>query len=328
MLFTDSDIVTAPMLRQIDSETDAVAMATKGGIKIDGPGSICEQAWREGAQRINSAQQLYNTYLSSPGVSGGHLSAVQNVGVPPRAQPRVRLNQIVAHDFNYANSLSAVQIWLAYTALWMIFRDAAARLGKDRYEEKYERYKADADRHWRELRAGGLPMIDVPMEAPGAKHGFNAGAWSISNLSSTAGGTDAAQRVLVAITWYDSSRYVSPSNTGNGESGPSAVISFPIPVNTRLTVSIAGLNPPTGAQDQVGTAAGVWVPLRATHWQIYVGTDQTDPAVTPLLYLQQAVPIGTTSYTLTTAPAFSGSTLMQGQFADRNLVFQNIVGRG
>lgn len=328
MLFTDSDIVTAAMLRQIDSELDSVAMATKSGIKIDGPGSVCEQAWREGAQRITAAQQLYNTYLCAPGVSGGHSAAVQNVGIPPRSQPRLRLNQIVAHDFDYGASLSSLQIWLSYTALWMFFRDASARLGKDRYEEKFERYRSEAERHWRELRACGLPMVDAPMEAPGAKHGFQAGIWSSDNVTGTTGGTDAMQSLLVAVTWTDSSRYFGPTNTGNGESGPSAQIPFELPASQRLSVSIAGLNPPTGAQDRVGTASGVWVPLKATNWNIYVGAKPTNDNP-PVLYLQQqGIPLATTSFTFSAPPVLSGPPLMQGQWADRNLVFQNLVGRG
>src|SRR3954469_9172361 len=102
MLFTDSDVITAADLSQIDGELQSVA-DTQSSI-LEGSGSLCEQAWRECAQRITAAQQLYSTYLAAPGMSSGHQMAVNNTGIPARTQPRIRLNQIVAHDHNYAAS--------------------------------------------------------------------------------------------------------------------------------------------------------------------------------------------------------------------------------
>jgi hypothetical protein len=328
-LFTDSDIITAADLAQIDSEVTLVADATKPGLVLEGPGSCCEQAWRECSQKLNSAMQLYSTYLAQPGVTGGHLAAVLNVGVPSRTQPRVRLNQIVAHEWNYAAARSPLQTWMLYVALHLLYRDASSRLGKDRYQEKMERYRADAMNHWRDLLAVGLPTVYQPMEAPGGKHSYRAGTWGVANLSASAGGAAIATNVTVAITWYDSSKYVSQTNNGNAESAPSAILSYTIPAANYLTVDITSLNPPTGAADQVGTAQGTWVPLTATHWNIWAGAAQSDPNAPPVLYLQrEGIAIATKTATLTAAPTFSGSVLGQGQWPDLNTVFQNVVMRG
>jgi hypothetical protein len=323
MLFTDSDIVTSDMLMQIDNEVLTVANSGKPSVSVDGPGSICEQAWRECGQRITSAQQLYSTYLAQPGMTSGHLAAVLNVGIPARTQPRCRLNQIVAHDPNYAASFSAIQLWMIYTALALFFRNASSRLGKDRFEEKMKRFREDAQSQWRQLRATGLPMVYQPMEAPGAKHSYAAGAWGLSNLSSVAGGSSTQQQVAVAITWYDASKYTSQTNKGNAESAPSGVLTYSINPNSTLAVDIASLNPPTGAMDPVGTSSGTWLPLNATHWNIYAG------ATPDAMYLQQGgIPIATKTFTLAGAPVFSGSIMRQGQWADLNIVFQNTVSRG
>ena len=321
MLFTDSDVISAASLAQIDSEIAAVAGATKPPILVDGPGSICEQAWRECATRIISAQQMYSSVFTAVGVSGGHQAAVNYIGGPARNQARARLNQIVAHESQYAASASPIQIWLSYVALGLFFRDASARLKQDRLQVKYDRYRQDADFAWGQLRQIGLPWLAQPMEAPGAKHSANAGTWSASNLAAVAG-SGTAQTLQVAITYYDQTRYVSETNSQNGESGPSGILPFALADGTVLQVSIAGLNPPTGLMDQVGLSQTAWTPLNASHWVIWAGQPGGP------LYWQAAVPIATPVYVLAGDPVFSGLTLGFGQWPDLLLVFQNTVGRG
>ena len=75
-LFTDSDIVTAASMAQIDAEVANVAAATKPTIALEGPGSICEQTWRECGRKITAAQQMYTSTLVAVGVSGSHQAAV------------------------------------------------------------------------------------------------------------------------------------------------------------------------------------------------------------------------------------------------------------
>lgn len=324
MLFTDSDIVSQKALAQVDSEVDLVASTSKRTIVIEGTGSICRLAWQECGQMLLSAQQVYGAFYSQGALSANHLSAIHNIG-SPRAQARCRLNQVVAHNKDYANSDSPLQQWMQYQALYLLFRDAAVRLAssKDRYDEKSSRYSGLARARWDDIRAQGLPIVGKPLEAPGALHGFNSGTWSESNLSSASGGASAAQSVYVAITWYDSSAYASQSSKGNGESGASQILPFTIPLNQLLSVDITSLNPPTGVMDPVGVASATFNPLNATHWNIYVG--QTDDA----LWLQRAgIAIATKSAALTTDPVYSGNPLLSGQFPDQNIVFQNTVSRG
>lgn len=312
-------------LLQIDNEVSSVASTAKPTIIVDGLGSICEQAWRECGQTISASQQLYSTYLTQAGISAGHMGAVMNTGSPARTQPRVKLNQVVTHDSNYANSQSALQLWVAYTALSMLYREASSRLGKDRYEEKMQRYKQDALKHWYDLRAVGLPIVLLPMEAPGAKHAFAAGPWSTSNLSGASGGSNAStQDVQVAITWYDSSKYVSQTSKGNAESGPSEILAYTIAANKYLKIDITGLTPPAGVADPVGTSAGTVLPLAATHWNVYCGQKGS-----AYLYLQkESVAVATKTWTLTADPVYSGTVMTQGQFLDYAIAFQNVVPRG
>jgi hypothetical protein len=324
MLFTDSDIVTLAALAQIDSEVSAVAASTKPAIVVDGPGSICEQAWRECAARITSAMQMYTSYLAQPGMSGGHVAAVLNTGVPARTQPRTRLQQIVATDSQYGNSASAIETWMAYTALALLFRDASSRLGKDRYEEKYERYLKDADWWWKQLRNNGLPYINQPLEAPGAKHGFQSGSWSADNLSAVSQPGLSGGTFQAAVSWVDAGHgYISQASKGNAESAPSEALAIVVAADNALHVDIASLNPPTGAPDPVGLSQGAWTPLKATHWNLYVGLGSG-----PLYLAWELIPIATKSVTLGGDPTFTGAVMGSGQWPDLNIVFQNVVMRG
>jgi len=309
-------------MAQIDSEVLSVAAATKPVILLDGPGSICEQTWRECGGRIIATQQMYTSTFSAMGVSGGHQAAVNYIGGPARNQARARLNQIVATESQYANSSSAVERWMAYKALALFYRDASSRLKQDRLQGKYDRYVKDADFAWRQIRQIGLPWVAQPMECPGAKHGANAGPWTAANLSAVAGSCT-AQPLYVAITYYDARTYVAEGNTFNAESGPSAILTFVVEPSTGLQVSIAGLNPPTGVMDQVGLSEPAWTPLSASNWVVWIGTVAGGP-----LYWQAAIPIATKTFTLSVDPVQMGAILGVGQWPDANLLFINLVGRG
>src|SRR5581483_3581320 len=226
-LFTDSDLISAASLSAIDSEAQNVASSTKPPIGLEGTSSICELAWQECGRKMLRAMQSYVSYPAQTGMPASHIAAVTNVGVPSRTQARTRLNQIVATKVNYAFTRSAIELWMIYHALAILFRDASSRLGKDRFEEKMERYEKRAEDAWRGLRSEGLPFIYHPLESPGAKHAFGAGSWDPANISAVSGGSNASQQpVFAAITWYDSSKYVSQANKNNAESAPSTVIPF------------------------------------------------------------------------------------------------------
>lgn len=323
-LFTDSDIVTSAALQQIDSEVLSVAKAAKPAIVIEGASSICEQAWQECGRKVLQAMQSYVSYPAQTGMPASHIAAVTNVGVPARTQSRVRLNRIVATEAQYGGMKSQIELWLAYYALFLLFRDAAARLGNDRYQEKMERYQDAAIACWRGLRTEGLPMVYSEMEAPGAKHSVRPGTWADANLSEVAGTGAVGGSFRVAITYCDATRgYASQSSTGNAESAPSEILPRAVAPDYVLGVDITSLNPPVGQQDQVGLSQGSWTPLTATHWNLWVGA-----ADGPLYLQQEMIPIATKTATLAADPVLSGSTLGAGQYPDLNLVFQNVVMRG
>jgi len=321
MLLTDSDIISQADFSVVDSEVVGVAANTKPAITIEGSGSVCELTWAECQQRILSAMQTYTSFPAQAGMAA-HQTAINSIGGYARTQPRIRVNQIVTNDTGYSVSQSCIKTWMLYQGLANLYRDAAMRMEKDRYEKRYELYRERALNMWRTLRTSGLPIVYQPLECPGAKHGFNAGTWSAANLSGTGVGINLAQLVYVAVTYYDSSKYVSQTNKGNAESGPSAIVAFTIPLNKLLTVDITSLNPPTGVADPVGLALGIGTPLNATHWNVWVGSSAS------AMYLQhEGVPIATKTYTLAAAPVLSGTLLAQGQAQDSNLHMQNVVMR-
>lgn len=321
MIFTDSDIVTADALTRLDSEVAAVAKATRPAIVVEGGGSICEQAWAECGRKILGAMQSYVSYPAQTGMPATHIAAVTNVGVPARTQARIRLNQIVASDTQYAGMQSQVELWMVYHALYLLYRDASSRVDNDRYQEKMERYQRASLDAWRGLKTEGLPMLYQPLEAPGAKHGFSAGTWSASSVAGVATGN---QTVRVALTYCDATRgYVSQSSKGNAESGPSAIATVVVAADNVLQVDISGLNPPSGVSDPTGLAQGAWTPLTATHWNLWAGA-----ADGPLYLQEELIPIATKTFTLPGDPVLSGSIVGNGQYADLNLVFLNMVMRG
>jgi hypothetical protein len=75
---------------------------------------------------------------------------------------------------------------------------------------------------------------------------------------------------------------------------------------------------------KIGVSDGVYSPLQATHWNVYVGRDGDQN-----LWLQNAnpIPVGTQSFTLPNAPLLSGNALISGQSEDFNYAFQNVLSR-
>jgi hypothetical protein len=320
-LFSDSDIISSSAdLAQIDSEVPKVATAES--ITVDGAGGVIRQAWAEAKNELLRAQQLYNTWYGASSLAGGGSWAVLSASYTAASIPRVKPSQIVVSSA-YANDVSSVQTWLSYLALRNFYRAAANRKIKDRYDEKFVRYTAAAATAWGTLRANGLPIVFRPLECPGALHAVNAGTWGAANVTGVSGGAGGAAAYDVAIAYVDQSQYITPLVKGNGESGPSAVVTYALAASHYLSVSIAGLNPPNGAPDQVGIADGQVVPLNASGWNVYA------TVTGGVLTLQNVSPIAiaTQTYTFAGAPSTTGAALGSGQFADRNLFFQRTLNR-
>ena len=311
MLFTDDDLLTADALAAVDPEAPEVAAAE--GIVMEGEYSIIRAAWEECANALLAKMEQF----------GGGLDEETSSGLGT-ARSRVHLTQIVASD-PYPRKLSALQRWMLYEALQLFYRAATNRTLNDRYESKRERYEEDAQRHFKRLAAFGLPVVTEPLPCPGALHEYNAGSWSAANLAGAAGGALIATTYDIAITWVDASRYQSAASKGNGESGPSKVLSFTVPANQLLRLDITSLAPPAqGNQYRWVSADGPLVLLNPTHWNVYAGA--TDGP----LWLQnpQPIAVGTKVYTLGAAPLLSGTPLDPGQVPNARYAFRPILQRG
>ena len=289
-------------------------MATTEGITLDGDG-IIRQAWEECAGQLLRYMEAFG---------GGQYEQYGTARWrPASARSRMFLSQIITHS-PHASTRSPLERWLAYAALHLLYRSASGRVDVDRYEAKRKRFEQDIKRQWHMLWTAGLPVVYEPLACPGATHERDAGAWTSAALTTNAGGTSPQRVVDVAITWVDTTNgYVSPAAKGNGESGPSPLLVITIPVNSRVTASIAALTPPTGLSYATSGADGTLRTRKATHWNVYLGlTGGT-------LYLQNASPIAiaTTSYEVQT-PSFSGYTLEPGQKPEANLPFEATLQRG
>ncbi|CAB4130838.1 hypothetical protein UFOVP130_38 [uncultured Caudovirales phage] len=319
-LLVDDDFVTLADMAAIDPEVSDVADAEE--ITVVGDGGIVRQAWNECADALLEAMQSFGgDIIAWPG-------SITSYGAFGVSRPRLRLNQIVVSPV-YGRRESTLKRLMIYQAIVLFYRAAANRRANDRYETKYKRFAADLATLWYRLRATGLPMVAIPLAAPGALHDYYAGNWGFSNLMFVAGGSAAQAMYNVAITWVgQTSGYVSPLNKNNAESGPSAILTATIPDSNLLKVSINGLNPPSTAQQpNRGISEGPYVTKQATGWNIYVG-DFADP--NGAMYLQNStpIPVGTLSYTLPASPVLSGSLMQPGQVPDSNYAFQKILQRG
>lgn len=322
MLFIDTDLITIADLQAEDPECARVASAENPSIDL---AQVIDRAIGSCGDDLKAAFQNYSGYLTSPGIGVNHAAAVMNVYSTAINRPRFLLSQVVAIEPDPAKR--AVRAWLEFSALARLYRGAYHRFAgdkkADRYEAKMDLYNDERENAWRTLRAQGIPVVLSPLACPGAVREMNAGTFADSAV--TAGGSGSAEagtNYQVAITWVGSA-YVSPSAKGNAESGPSAKITARADSGQVLTVSIAGVNPPTSTAPAVGTAEGVYTRMAATGWNVYVGLQGKT------LYLQNATPIALTSstYTLDDAPVLSGNQLQPGQFSDFLFAWQPMLFR-
>jgi hypothetical protein len=324
MLFTDSDIVTSTDLQGYDGECARVASSAQPQIILTGPGSIINRTVTECGHKILQKFQNFSGYLVSPGINLNQVAAVLNILSTAINRPRMRLNQVVAIDPDPTKRL--VKDWIAYSSLYLFYRDAYARFAKaeDRYARKMDMYKQEANAAWDRLTADGIPVVLQPLACPGATREFGAGTFSGSNV--TAGGsgsTETGNAYSVSITWT-ASGFVNPLNNMSAESAGSIAAAIKPTSGQVVTVTTTGLNPPNGNMPpNIGVADGLYTPLAASGWNVYVSGDQQN------WYLQNSTPIAiaTTSYTLSNAPVLSGYTLGLGQPSIYNFSFQNMLQR-
>jgi len=314
MLWTDATPITQADLEGTDPEVAPVATAE--GLSLAPDGAVLRNAMEECGHQILSRLQTFSGYIAGLGIGGAHLAAVMNTGGSPVSRPYIRLTNIVVTS-PYPNVASPVQAWLRSTALRTFYRAATNKKLQDRYEQKMEMWDQRAADDWRLMQSLGLPIVLEPFPAPAAVYEAASGAWTSSNVTSVTQSGTAAAVYRVAVTFVDSSRYVSQTDKGNAESGPSEIVQIDVPINKAVKVDITTVTPVTVASQARGTADGIYALLAVTGWNVWIG------AATGPLYLQNSAPIAiaTKTYTLTADPVLTGSQLGSGQVPDHNCAF-------
>jgi hypothetical protein len=321
MLFTDADIVSAADLQRLDPECGEVLAnvdQSDAVVPLEGSGSICELATSEASSIIQAVNQSFSSGYSTPGISSVHLSWVNNTGMyQGSSQPRCKMSQIVVHNVDYGTSWSTLKHWVAHLALMILYRTVAARKTEDRYVTKMIMNQTAAAEKWNQLMTVGLPVVQVPFPAPGAKMWPDAGTFSAANVTAVVAPTTAGGAKRVAICWVDGTRYnATLADRGDAESGPSAIVPITVPSNSVVSVSIASLNPPDGTNPPTGFSQGFTGSIKATAWNLFVG------AAAGPMYLQNAtpIPVATLTYALPGDPVV-GKPMRNGQNPLRNLLF-------
>lgn len=319
MLWTDSVFVTTADLQRIDSEVIKVASEERDEIVLTGRNGLMRGAVEEAAIELQKMVISFGGYLGSGDLSPNHIAAVMNIGMGNAVRQKCTLSQVCVSG-DSEDSWNVIKQWVVFWTLHIIYRDAFNRTVKDRYEGKMRYYKSEIQRRVTQgISALGIPLVISPLSAPAAFFERESGSWGTDNVSLVAGpGTlDAVSRDVV-ITYVDMSNqtlYVDSTHRGNAESNPSVRVSAAMTTGSVLHVDINSLQPPTGAQHPSQVLVCVISPLKATHWNVYVGVaDGT-------LYLQNAtpIPIDTKTYTLAADPLTTGPTSGFGQYFTRRL---------
>jgi hypothetical protein len=318
MLFTDGNFITPALLDSIDGEFSLVAAAQE----IDALAFIAEAVNSAGAEFIGDIQN-FSGYLYGVAVGGNHQMAVMNILTGAINRPRALLNQIPVTEPNPTRT--AFRRWVQFFVLYEFYTAMSWRTTTDRYSIKAEHYEKQKRRAWENLKGNGFPIVISPLPCPGALLEYNPGTWAAGNVTAVAGGASVALAAYdVAITYCSLPSYVSPANQGNAESAGAVTQTVAVPAAHVVSVSIVGLNPPSGTfNPAIGTAQGIYSPMPATHWNVYVGLPGG------VLYLQNGspIPVAATSYTLAGPPVLSGSPINAGQSSNWDFSFQNILWR-
>ncbi len=264
----------------------------------------------------------FATYVSSNDLSANHLAAVFYTGSQPNERRRISLEQIVVSGRNAA-TWSELKQWAVNRVLVQFYLAASNRAQDDRYEKKYDLFNLlENTKHWPDFKASGVPIVYQPMPVPAAAWARTPGMWS-AGLTSGAGTLTTAWDMV--ITYVDSSVYVSPRKTGNGESDLSDPKSVTLTSGNVVSVDITNLDPPDGSVGNDVLARGFVVTRAASHWNVYAA-----PRGTGLYVLQNPalIPIGTKTFAFPGDPLTSGAMAGIGQWAEQFMVIPTLVNRG
>lgn len=317
MLWTDRVFVTQDDLSRIDSEV--VEVANSESITLNGSNGLLRGAIEECSNELQKLVTSFGGYLGSGDVSPNHTAAVMNIGMGSDVRAKATLSQICVSG-DVEDSWNWVKQWAVFWSLNVLYRDAFNRTVKDRYEGKMRYYKSELQRRVTPSIMGlGLPIVLRPLASPAATFERDSGTWGADNVTLVAGaGTlDAVDRdvVVTYVDMTDANLYVSSTVRNNAESHPSERMTMAMTTGNVLHVDITSLGPPTGVQHPSQLLVCVVSPMRATHWNVYVG------ARAGLLYLQNVAPItiATKTYTLAADPLTGGQTPGIGQYAVKRL---------
>ena len=317
MLCTDSIFIAENDLLRIDSEVTAVAASES--ITLAGDNGLLRGAVEEASNELMKRIISFGGYLNAGDLTANHLAAVLNVGIGNSVRQKVGLQQVVVSG-DVPGQWNWIKQWTVFWALKTFYRSAFSRVGDDRYKNKLDFYKDEIQRNIAPNLSGlGIPIVIRPLSRPGAFFERDAGTWDSGNVSMISGpGTTATPSCDVAVTFCDMSQanfYVSLAQRNNSESEPSDVATISTEDGKVIGVDISTLNPPTGAQHPSQVMVVVVSPLKATHWNVYVG------CAGGALYAQNSspIPIATKTFTLPGDPVFSGQTAGLGQYPDRRL---------
>lgn len=295
-LWTDNYAATMPALRASEPEIDGVLIhADMGEV------AALADAYQQASARLEAALVSSGGVYGGFGVGAAHAAAVLNVQGYGGNYPRAKLHQVVLENPEYPGMDSPLRNWAVQVALAKIYLKASSRKQGDRYERKAERYAAEAAAAWNLVCSLGVPVIDIPLPAPGAL--FYPGAGEISLAPFSAYGAP-AQSYSVRLTW----------TSATGESGPSPIISLSTLADSGARVSIADLKAPDGKGGS--SYLGALGTIAATGWHVYAASSPDGP------YRRQTaspLPLDTTAYDFTAAPSTSGAKVGSGQSPTSNL---------
>lgn len=317
MLWTDKIFISLNDLLRFDAEIQSVAESEE--INLEGDNGMIRGAIEETSLELQKLMIAYGGYLNSGDLTANHLAAVLNVGIGNSVRQKALLDQVCVSG-DTAATFNWIKQWTLFWTLRIFYRNAFARTVNDRYEKKMEFYKQELDRRVTpSVKALGIPIVLRPLYAPGAVF-VQSGSWTTDNVGLVAGpGTlDTTNVVNVAITYVDMSQanlYVDQTKKNNAESEASDPITLVMQTGNVIEVDITSLVPPTGQQNPAQVLVCVISPMKATHWNVYVGLTGRP------MYLQNSTPIdiNTKTYTLPGDPTFSGYQLGVGQYPDRRL---------
>lgn len=329
MLFTDGMFVSLSDLNVIDQEV--ANLSAQNNIAMDkSQSSLLRESHLDAGEDLLSHLQNFSGYLVGVGVNSNALAAVLNILSTAINRPRLLLNQLTVLE--PSPTRHAFSRWVKYRALFDFYRALYyRRTSEERFGLKMEMYEKETRKRWNTLKGRGIPVVLNPLSRPGATFDYGAGVWDASNVTVVSHSGPAGGSFKVAITYCSLPPYVNLANQAGAESCNSDPIPLDVSADTVISISLAGLNPPNGImQVAIGTAEGVYPPLPATHWNVYIGIKDGDGSTVNPMFLQNPtpIPIATTTYTLTANPVVTGSNIGNpGQPAQYDFSYQAMLWR-